>query len=97
MIRPLLELLFTAPDFARAAETLTAGDGPVAAFGLPEAHKSHIAAALAAREPGRTVLLVTSTDTAAVRMRADAEALGVDTGLLLSRETPLVHVLNVSG
>ena len=30
-------------------------------------------------------------------MRADAEALGVDTGLLLSRETPLVHVLNVSG
>ena len=95
--RPLLDVLFTAPDFARLAETLTAGGGPVAAFGLPEAHKSHIAAALAAREPGRTVLLVTSTDTAAVRMRADAEALGVDTGLLLSRETPLVHVLNVSG
>ena len=73
--------------------------GPVAAFGLPEAHKSHMAAALSAAGTGapRTVLLVTSTDTAAVRMRADAEALGVAASQLLQRETPLVRVMNASG
>ena len=97
MKRPLLDVLFTAPDFARTAEALSGGRGPVAAFGLPEAHKSHIAAALAASGAGRTVLLVTSTDTAAVRMHADAEALGAPAALLLPRETPLTHVLNVSG
>lgn len=99
MKQPLLEALFTAPDLARAAATLAAGRGPVAAFGLPEAHKSHMAAALSAAGTGapRTVLLVTSTDTAAVRMRADAEALGVAASQLLQRETPLVRVMNASG
>ena len=102
--QPLLDMLFTAADFARAANALRAGRGPVAAFGLPEAHKSHIAAALAAGAyPNgsgaavRTVLLVTTTDTTAVRMRADVEALGVPAALLLPREIPLTHVLNISG
>ena len=96
--RPLLEALFDAPDIMRAARALAAGGGPAAAFGLTEAHKSHLAAALAAAGPGapRTVLLVTATDTAAARMRADAEALGVQASLLPARETPLVRVMNAS-
>lgn len=97
MTKPILDVLFTAADFARAADSLAQGRGPVAAFGLPEAHKSHVAAALAAGvAASRTVLLVTATDTAAVRMCADIEALGAVAALLLPRETPLTHVLNAS-
>ena len=50
--RPLLEALFDAPDIMRAARALAAGGGPAAAFGLTEAHKSHLAAALAASLAG---------------------------------------------
>ena len=91
---PILDILFSATDFRRFLETLEGGKGPVAAFGLPEAHKAHITAAAAGRS---TVLLVAATDTGASRLHADIRAFGIDCMLFLPRETPLVHVCAVSG
>lgn len=72
---------------------LEGGKGPVAAFGLPTAHKSHIAAALSLKH---TTLLVTATETAATKAYEDALAFGVAAALFLPRETPLVHMCAVS-
>ena len=70
------------------------GKGPVAAFGLPEAHKAHIAAALGA---GRTLLFVTATETSASAVADSIRAFGVDAETFLPRDTPLVHVHAASG
>ena len=93
MSNPILELLSGAPEFSRMADALAGSAGPVAAFGLQEAHKAHIAAALSL---SHTVLLVCPTDTGAVRMYESARCMLPDAALFLPRETPLVHVLNVS-
>ncbi len=91
---PILDVLDSAADFVRAGETLDRGKGPVAAFGLPEPHKAHIAASLARKH---TVLLVSATDTGAIRLYEDLEKLTGNALLFLTRETPLVHVCAVSG
>lgn len=92
-MQPILKPLFAAEDLRRICRSVRAGEGPCAVFGVPEIQKSHIAAVLAEES---TVLLVTSTDTGAVRMAADIRALGVPCGLFLPRDIPLTHILNIS-
>ncbi|MDO4571767.1 MAG: transcription-repair coupling factor [Clostridia bacterium] len=72
---------------------LEADKGPVAAFGLPAAHKSHIAAALSTRRP---LLFVSATELGARQAFLDMRALGANAALFPLRETPLVHVAAVS-
>ena len=46
MQHPILTVLRDAPEFRRMEEALSRSCGPVAAFGLQESHKAHIAAVL---------------------------------------------------
>ena len=70
------------------------GKGPAAAFGLPDAHKAHIASAIAIH---RTTLVVTATETGAAAITESMRAFGVPTEAFLPRDTPLVHVHAASG
>ncbi len=74
-------------------QALDGGKGPVAAFGVQQAHKAHMLAALGAK---RTVLAVAGSDTQAARLYEDVASFGVNAALFLPRETPLVHVVAVS-
>lgn len=93
MPHPLLSLLAGSAEFCRLRDALTKNEGPAAVFGLQEPHKSHIAAALSAQ---RTVLFVCPTDMGATQLHQNLLCLRPDAALFLPRETPLVHVLNVS-
>ena len=65
MQHPILTVLRDAPEFRRMEDALSRSCGPVAAFGLQESHKAHIAAVLSL---SHTVLLVSATDTGAARL-----------------------------
>jgi len=93
MSHPLLALLGHSAEFRRLEDALHANEGPAAVFGLQEPHKSHIAAALSEQ---RTVLFVCPTDTGAAKLHQNLVCMRPDAALFLPRETPLVHVLNVS-
>ena len=93
MQHPILTVLRDAPEFRRMEEALSRSCGPVAAFGLQESHKAHIAAVLSL---SHTVLLVSATDTGAARLWDSVRGYLPDASLFLPRETPLVHVMNAS-
>ena len=93
MQHPILTVLRDAPEFRRMEDALSRSCGPVAAFGLQESHKAHIAAALSL---SHTVLLVSATDTGAARLWDSVRGYLPDASLFLPRETPLVHVMNAS-
>ena len=86
--------MHSATDYQRIEKALIGGKGPVAAFGLPEAHKSHIAATLGSRQ---TVLFVTATETSAAAIAENIAAFGVPAATFFPRDTPLVHVHAASG
>ncbi len=90
---PILTVLLDAPEFRRMEDALSRSCGPVAAFGLQESHKAHIAAVLSL---SHTVLLVSATDTGAARLWDSVRGYLPDASLFLPRETPLVHVMNAS-
>lgn len=93
MQHPILTVLRDAPEFRRMEDALSRRCGPVAAFGLQESHKAHIAAVLSL---SHTVLLVSATDTGAARLWDSVRGYLPDASLFLPRETPLVHVMNAS-
>ncbi len=93
MQHPILTVLRDAPEFRRMEDALSRSCGPVAAFGLQESHKAHIAAVLSL---SHTVLLVSATDTGAARLWDFVRGYLPDASLFLPRETPLVHVMNAS-
>ena len=72
---------------------LSTGGGTVAVYGLGEAHRPVVTAALGA---GRTALLVASTQVEALRLHAALRAYAPDALLYLPRELPLVHLQAVS-
>ena len=88
----ILNLLSTATNFQRVMASAMAGEGPVAAFGLPETNRAHVAAVLGQT---RQVLLVTAGADAAMRLQADVQAMGTPCALLLARDLPLTHVVDV--
>ena len=93
MQHPILTVLRDAPEFRRMEDALSRSCGLVAAFGLQESHKAHIAAVLSL---SHTVLLVSATDTGAARLWDSVRGYLPDASLFLPRETPLVHVMNAS-
>ncbi len=93
MQHPILTVLRDAPEFRRMEDALSRSCGPVAAFGLQESHKAHIAAVLSL---SHTILLVSATDTGAARLWDSVRGYLPDASLFLPRETPLVHVMNAS-
>ncbi len=93
MQHPILTVLRDASEFRRMEDALSRSCGPVAAFGLQESHKAHIAAVLSL---SHTVLLVSATDTGAARLWDSVRGYLPDASLFLPRETPLVHVMNAS-
>jgi hypothetical protein len=52
LTHPLLQVLKESPEYNRLHELLTDAQGPAAAFGLPEAHRAHVFAALAQQRGG---------------------------------------------
>ena len=72
---------------------LEAGDGTVAVFGLPEAHRAPVNAALSER---RTVVWVVPTPTEAMRLFEQQRAYRPDTLLFFLLFLPLVHLQTVS-
>ncbi|MBQ2110218.1 MAG: hypothetical protein II191_00565, partial [Clostridia bacterium] len=61
---PLYAALKTSPEYKRLEETLEAGKGPVGVFGLGEAHRANVTAALAASHSGATLVIVPSAQAA---------------------------------
>ena len=79
--------------FLQLENALSAGSGTAAVFGLPEAHRPIVTAALAA---GKTAVLAASTPVEAVRLHGLLRAYAPDALLYLPRELPLVHLQAVS-
>jgi hypothetical protein len=91
---PLLQVLKESPEYNRLSEILTGAEGPAAAFGLPEAHRAHVFAALAETRGG---LLIASGEQAAEKLYQIASALSAHIVLLPARELPLVNAYAASG
>lgn len=91
---PLLQVLKESPEYNRLNEILTGAEGPAAAFGLPEAHRAHVFAALTQTRGG---LLIASGEQAAEKLYQLASALSDRVVLLPARELPLVNAYAASG
>ncbi|MDL2258496.1 transcription-repair coupling factor [Eubacteriales bacterium OttesenSCG-928-K08] len=91
---PLLSILKELPEYNRLNELITGAGGPAAAFGLPEAHRAHVFAALS---KGRGGFFVCATAQAAQRVFEQALALGGNVALLPPREIPLVNAYAAEG
>ena len=92
-MKELLHAVANDPGYRQLHAALEAGDGTVAVFGLPEAHRCAINAALAEE---RTVVWIAPTPAEAMRLFELQRAYRPDTGLYLPRELPLVHLEAVS-
>ena len=85
---PLYAALKTSPEYTRLGETLEAGKGPVGVFGLGEAHRANVTAALAASHAGATLVIVPSAQ-AAQRVHEELSCYHENAMLFPIRETPL--------
>ena len=85
---PLIEFLGQHPEYRRLREALIKNEGAAAVFGLGEAHRAHMAAALFA-DTGKTVLLITANEASAARIREEAAAYIPDAIHLPARDMPL--------
>ncbi len=92
-MKELLHAVANDPGYRQLHAALEAGDGTVAVFGLPEAHRCAVNAALAEE---RTVVWVAPTPAEAMRLFELQRAYRPDAGLYLPRELPLVHLEAVS-
>ena len=92
-MKQLLDAIAKDLAFGRLDSALRQGEGTVAVFGVPDSHRGVIAAALAQE---RTLLLVASTETEAVRLHAELLALRPDALLFLPRDLPLTNVQAIS-
>lgn len=85
---PLIEFLGQHPEYRRLREALIKNEGAAAVFGLGEAHRAHMAAALFA-DTGKTVILITANEASAARIREEAAAYIPDAIHLPARDMPL--------
>ena len=92
-MKELLNAVANDPGYRQLHAALENGDGTVAVFGLPEAHRAAVNAALA---EDRTVVWVVPTPAEAMRLYELQRAYCPDAGLFLPRELPLVHLEAVS-
>lgn len=92
-MKALLQAISNDPGYRQLHSALENGDGTVAVFGLSEAHRPAVNAALA---EDKTVLWVAPTPAEAMRLYELQRAYRPDTGLFLPRELPLVHLEAVS-
>ena len=93
-LHPLLRVLKQSPEYNRLNEILTEAEGPASAFGLPEAHRAHVFAALIQERGG---LLIAASEQAAERLYLLASSLSSRVALLPARELPLVNAYAASG
>ena len=87
-------MLKESPEYNRLEEILTGAEGPAAAFGLPEAHRAHVFAALARERGG---IFIASGEQTAEKLYLLSSALNPDIVLLPARELPLVNAYAASG
>jgi transcription-repair coupling factor (superfamily II helicase) len=92
-MKELLKAVANDPGYRQLQTAIEQGDGTVAVFGLPEAHRPAVNAALA---EDRTVVWVVPTPAEAMRLFELQRAYRPDTGLYLPRELPLTHLEAVS-
>lgn len=92
-MKELLQAITNDPGYRQLHTALEQGDGTVAVFGLSEAHRPAVNAALSL---DRTVVWVVPTPSEAMRLYELQRAYRPDTGLFLPRELPLVHLEAVS-
>ncbi|MDR0841105.1 MAG: transcription-repair coupling factor [Christensenellaceae bacterium] len=84
---PLLQILSQHSEYVRLREALTQGEGPVSVFGVGEASKGHLAAALFA-DAKRALVFVTPSEAAAAKL-ADEIACYVPCAHFPARDIPL--------
>ena len=89
----LLTAITNDPAYRQLDAALQNGDGTAAVFGLPEAHRFAVNAALS---DSRTVVWVVPTPAEALRLYEMQRAYRADAMLYLPRELPLVHLQTVS-
>ena len=70
---PLIDFLGRHPEYCRLKEAMLKNEGAAAVFGLGEAHRAHMAAALFC-DTGKTVLVITANEASASRIREEAAA-----------------------
>ena len=87
-IQPLFRIFDRSEEFTRLRDDLINARGPVSVFGLGEAHRTHIAAALHASLSGPT-LVITPSAQAARRAYEELSCYHENTLLFPIRETPL--------
>lgn len=75
MTQPLLEYWQRDEEYLRLNEALTRGKGPLSVFGLSEAHRSYMAAALSQE---RALLYITANEQAAERAAEEMSAYGTE-------------------
>ena len=92
-MKNLLRAIAKDAAYRQLDTALKAGDGTVAVFGLPEAHRAPVNAALA---EDRTVVWVVPTPAEALRLYEQQRAYRPDSLLFLPRELPIVHLETVS-
>ena len=85
---PLIEFLGRHPEYRRLREALMKNEGAAAVFGLGEAHRAHMAAALFC-DTGKTVLVVTANEASAMRIREEAAVYAPAAIHLPARDMPL--------
>lgn len=88
-MQELLSAIRRDAAFRQLENALDSGSGTAAVFGLPEAHRTAVAAALARN---RSVLWVASTEVEAIKLHGLLRAYAPDALLFLPRALPLVHL-----
>ena len=92
-MKELLQAVTNDPGYRQLHAALLNGDGTVAVFGLSEAHRPAVNAALAEE---RTVVWVVPTPAEALRLFELQRPYYQNVGLFLPRELPLTHLEAVS-
>ncbi|MCR5611066.1 MAG: transcription-repair coupling factor [Clostridiales bacterium] len=84
----ILEILKKHPEYERLLSSLNAGEGALSVFGLGEAHRIHMAAALY-KDSGKTLLYVAPSALGAVKAHEELSGYFEDACLFPARELPL--------
>ena len=87
---PLIEFLGRHPEYQRLREALLKNEGAAAVFGLGEAHRAHMAAALFC-DTGKTVVVVTANEASAARIQEEASAYTPHAVHLPARDMPVSY------
>ncbi len=85
---PLIRALSGYAEYERLLGALLKGEGSFSVFGLGEAHKAHMSAALF-HNANKSVLLVTANESSAAKLFAEMSALTKDVYHFPAREIPL--------